>query len=384
MKVAQQSCRARGAPPANGGLALQGPASLGNAPVMLPPPTAATGKVPAARRGSGPAAVQGHQALAPRPALCYTVGMSAREGVTFNIQRFSTEDGPGIRTTVFFKGCPLHCAWCHNPEGLSSRPELMWYDVRCIGARDCLRVCPHEALELTPQGMHISRQRCDACGACAEACPAAALEIIGRAWTAEAIVAELRKDRIFYETSGGGVTFSGGEPMVQAEFLGELCGLCKEKALHVALDTCGAANWARYKAVLPCVELVLYDLKILDAEQHRAATGVDNARILDNARRISATGMPMWIRTPVIPGYTSSGENIVALGSFIAAELPTVERWDLLAYTNLGQPKYRRLGRHYALEGVPLLAQAEMEALHALASAHVPAARWSGATRTEE
>ena len=309
--------------------------------------------------------------------------MSDGKGVTFNIQRFSTEDGPGIRTTVFFKGCPLRCAWCHNPEGLSPHPELMWYDVRCIAARDCLRVCPHDALELTSQGMRIDRQRCDACGACAEACPAAALEVIGRAWTAEAILAELRKDRVFYETSGGGVTFSGGEPMVQAGFVAELCRLCKDEAFHVALDTCGAADWARYEPVLPWVDLVLYDLKIMDAGQHRAATGVDNARILDNARRISAAGMPMWIRTPVIPGHTSNRENIAALGAFIAAELPTVERWDLLAYTNLGQSKYRRLDRPYALEGVPLLSKAEMEALHAVAVAQVPVARWSGATRTD-
>jgi pyruvate formate lyase activating enzyme len=305
----------------------------------------------------------------------------ALTGITFNVQRFSTEDGPGIRTTVFFKGCPLRCTWCHNPEGLSPRPELMWFDVRCIGVRDCLRACPVDALELTSQGMRIDRELCDACGACTEACPAGALEVIGRTWTPEALLAEVQKDAVFFETSGGGVTFSGGEPMAQADFVLELGRLCREVGLHVALDTCGVAPWARYEQVLPVVSLVLYDLKIFDGDRHRAATGMDNARILDNARRIAAAGMPIWIRTPIIPGHTADAANIAALGVFIAAELPTVQRWDLLAYTNLGGPKYRRLDRPYALESAPLLTRAEMEELHAVAVARVPVAVWSGATR---
>lgn len=304
-------------------------------------------------------------------------------GTTFNIQRFSTEDGPGIRTTVFFKGCPLRCAWCHNPEGLSPEPELMWYDVRCIGARECLRVCPVEALELTPFGMRIDRRRCTLCGACVSACPAGALELIGRQWTVDALFAEIAKDAVFYETSGGGVTFSGGEPMLQAEFVAALAERCRQAGIPVALDTSGAVPWERYERVLPHVDLVLYDLKLWDPARHRAGTGLDNARILDNARRMAGWGIPMWIRTPIIPGYTADVENIAGLADFIARELPNVQRWDLLAYTNLGQPKYHRLDRPYALEGVPLLSREEMEALHAVAVQRVPTAVWSGATRVE-
>ena len=305
----------------------------------------------------------------------------AQTGVTFNIQRFSTEDGPGIRTTVFLKGCPLRCSWCHNPEGLSPNPELIWYDVRCIGARTCLAACPSRALELTVQGMRIDRRACTACGACADACPAGALEVIGRTWTPEALLAEVQRDAVFYETSGGGVTLSGGEPLLQPDFVLRFCRLCHDAGLHVALDTCGTIAWRHYDAVLPFVDLILYDLKVWDGDRHQAATGVGNAAILENARRLAAAGVPIWVRTPIIPDYTADEANIAALATFIAAELPTVRRWDLLAYTNLGQPKYHRLDRAYALEGAPLLTRAEMEALHAMAVQRVPSARWSGATR---
>jgi pyruvate formate lyase activating enzyme len=258
----------------------------------------------------------------------------------------------------------------------------MWYETRCIGVRDCLGACSLEALDLTPQGMRIDRERCDACGACTQACPTGALEVIGRAWTPEALLVEIQKDAVFYETSGGGVTLSGGEPLVQADFVVRLARLVHDAGFHLALDTCGAATWDRYAALLPFVDLVLYDIKLFDAVHHRASTGVDNAMILNNARRFAGSGAAMWIRTPVIPGYTADAANIAAIGDFIADELPTVERWDLLAYSNLGQPKYRRLDRPYALEGAPMLSQDEMEALYAIAAQHVPVAAWSGATRT--
>jgi pyruvate formate lyase activating enzyme len=301
--------------------------------------------------------------------------------ILFNVQQFSTEDGPGIRTTAFFKGCPLHCDWCHNPEGMRSTPELMWFDTRCIAARECLRVCTVNALELTLSGMQINRSRCTVCGDCSRACPAAALEVIGRSWTAIELHEVLMKDTVFYDTSGGGVTFSGGEPILQADFLGELLPLCKESGLHTALDTCGALPWQQYAKVLPYIDLVLFDLKIMETERHQRSAGQANHQILENACRIAQLGIPMWVRTPIIPGYTNDPANISAIGRFIQDKLPNVQRWDLLAYTNLGRPKYHRLDRAYLLEDAALLYQHEMEALYNNARQLVPSARWSGATR---
>ena len=307
------------------------------------------------------------------------------KATVFNIQRFSTEDGPGIRTTVFFKGCPLSCVWCHNPEGISPRPQLLWYANRCIGVRDCLKACPENALDLTPKGMTIDRERCTACGLCEEACPAAALEVIGKPWSVEDLVQEVKKDEPFFRNSGGGITLGGGEPMFQAEFVTAFLRRCREDGLSTAMDTCGLAPWARYEEILPYVDLLLLDLKQMDPETHLKATGVKLEPILETARRLGEiSGLTLWIRTPIIPGFTDAEENVRAAARFIARHMPNVRRYDLLGFNNLCIGQYDRLGMTFVLRDAQLMRRERMEALKAAAEeAGAPNVHWSGAVRQE-
>jgi pyruvate formate lyase activating enzyme len=310
-------------------------------------------------------------------------GDPQQTGVVFNIQRFSIEDGPGIRTTVFMKGCPMRCVWCHNPEGIAFERQLMWFDVRCIGARDCLEACPNGALELGRSGMTIDRERCDACGRCADACPARALELVGKDYTPHEAFQEVYRDEAFYRNSGGGVTVSGGEPSMQPRFVAELLRLSKEAGLHTALDTCGFASGTVLEKLLESADMVLLDLKHMDPAKHLELTGVELEPVLENARMVSSSGRPVWVRTPVVPGCTDSAENIASIGRFIAEELPSVERWDLLAFNNTCGSKYSRLDMTWELEGVPLLSAEAMEALAEKArAAGVPEVCWSGTTRS--
>jgi pyruvate formate lyase activating enzyme len=307
------------------------------------------------------------------------------QAMIFNIQRFSTEDGPGIRTTVFFKGCPLSCAWCHNPEGLSSRPQLIWYALRCIAARDCLKACPEDALTLTPQGMKIDRVRCTACGRCEEACPASALEVVGKTWDLEPLVDEVMKDQVFFRNSGGGVTLGGGEPALQAGFVAAFVKRLREKGVHTALDTSGYVSWRQYAEILPHVDLILLDLKHMDPTHHLAITGVKLEPILANAKRFGREKIRMWIRTPVIPNFTDSEENIAAIARFIARYLHSAERYDLLAFNNLCTAQYDRLEMPFPLKDAPLIKQETMERLKEIAErCGVPNAHWSGATRVKD
>jgi pyruvate formate lyase activating enzyme len=304
-------------------------------------------------------------------------------GLVFNIQQFSTEDGPGIRTTVFMKACTLRCSWCHNPEALRGCAELVWHDLRCMGDHACLAACPRAALALVPDSLRIDRATCEACGACVDVCPTGALEVIGTLYEPADLLAEVQKDQVFFDESGGGVTVSGGEPLAQPAFVEAFLALAKGAGLHVALDTCASVPWERFESVIPFVDLVLLDLKIWDPERHRAATGADNARIFDNARKLAALGVPLWIRTPIIPGLTDDDDNVSAIGAFIQSSLATVQRWDLLAFSNLGIPKYRRLGMPCALDGTALLTAERMEQIHALAAPYAAHVQWSGATRQE-
>ncbi|MBN2498956.1 MAG: glycyl-radical enzyme activating protein [Deltaproteobacteria bacterium] len=314
-------------------------------------------------------------------------GAAEPEALVLNVQRMSTEDGPGIRSTVFVKGCTLACRWCHNPESISHEPELVWQEWRCVGCGSCEGVCEHGALEHAPSGILIDRSKCQACGACARACPAGALELLGTPRRADALVAELAHDRPFFECSGGGVTLSGGEPALRPAFAEAFCLQCREAGLHVAVDTCGAGPAEAVERSCRHADLVLYDLKEIDPERHRAFTGRGNAGVLENARRLAERARPgaIWIRTPLIPGATARPDNLEGLGAFIAGELgEAVGRWELLAFNKLCAEQYRRLGREWAFADATLLESGEIEGLRrAAARGGVAAERifCTGATR---
>jgi len=304
-------------------------------------------------------------------------------GTIFNVQRFSIEDGPGIRTTVFMKGCPLRCVWCHNPEGLEKKKQLMWFDVRCIGARDCLEACPVGALELTPNGMIIDRELCDGCGRCQEACPAAAIEVVGRDVTVREVFDEVVRDEAFYRNSGGGLTVSGGEPTMQPRFVTELFSLARTAGIPTALDTCGYCSHEVLEKLLCLADMAMLDLKLMDEAKHIELTGVELAPVLESGRVITRASKPLWVRTPIIPGCTDSEENIGEIADFISRELGTVERWDLLSFNNTCGSKYSRLGMRWELEDAPLIEKSKMESLATVARQSGCKVEWAGVTRSD-
>jgi len=300
-------------------------------------------------------------------------------GRIFNIQRFSLHDGPGIRTTVFLKGCTLRCRWCHNPESLSAEKELVFVAEKCIGCGACFEACPTGALSLVEGQRRYDAVKCRLCGKCAEACFAGALELEGRDVTVEEVVEEVLRDRIFYETSGGGVTLSGGEPLMQADFAAEVLARCRAEALHTAVDTAANVPWDAFERTLPHTSLVLLDLKLLDEERHRVATGAGNALILENARRLGAGEVPVVVRVPVIPGQTDDAQNLAAIAEFVG-EMERVEEVELLPYHRFAEAKYRRLRLGYALEGTePPSAERLAELAGHFASRGIPV-RYRGQT----
>lgn len=318
--------------------------------------------------------------------------MSPLTGRILHLQRLSTEDGPGIRTTVFFKGCPLRCAWCHNPESLSREPQIQWFAIRCLGCETCLTACPEGCLSRAEVGLVIDRERCNGCGKCAEACPAGAIELLGRTVTLDELLAELRKDRAYYDASGGGVTLSGGEPTLQVDFTEALLRGLKAEGIATALDTCGLCSADTLDRLLPFSDLVLYDLKLYAAELHRQFTGSPNQRILDNLLHLQAmqSRLPfrLWIRTPLIPGATATAENLTALGGFLSDHLDGgVERWELCAFNNLCRDQYTRLGMEWTYAQAPLLTAAELadfEHIAKTACKYPEIVLATGATRLDE
>jgi pyruvate formate lyase activating enzyme len=269
-------------------------------------------------------------------------------GIVFDIKKFSIHDGPGIRTTVFFKGCPLRCWWCHNPEGLTPEPELMIQASRCIKCGACLVICTHGAISWNGNEAITDAEKCVRCGACVAACYAEARQIVGREMTVPEVMAEIERDVPFYDESGGGVTFSGGEPLLQRDFLLELLRACKARGIHTAVDTCGSAPWEVLDSVREFVDLFLYDLKLIDDTLHRKFTGVSNALILSNLQALSQHGHGIIVRLPLIPGINDDEENLHQIGSFAAA-LPHLTRIDVLPYHGLGDEKYSRLEKRYSL-----------------------------------
>lgn len=317
--------------------------------------------------------------------------VEVKPGRILHLQRLSTEDGPGIRTTVFFKGCPLACQWCHNPESIATHPQVQWLENRCIACLTCLDFCPQGGLQMTDDGLHIDWDRCQGCGSCAEACPANALELLGTTITVDELVKEVVKDRTYFETSSGGVTASGGEPTMQSEFVAAFFGRLQELGIPTALDTCGLASRYSLDRILPAVDLVLFDLKEIDPERHRAFTGQDNQQVFDRLLYVrdfiekEAPQIRLWVRTPLIPGATATPENLQGIGAFLAENLNgMVERWDLCAFNNLCRDKYRRLGMEWRFD-VPLLSVEELEELAAAArqsGVDPDIVVTSGATRT--
>jgi len=296
--------------------------------------------------------------------------MAAPTGTYLHLQRLSTEDGPGIRTTVFLKGCLLRCQWCHNPESLLPTPQIQRVETHCIQCGTCIQACPLGCLQLGGDFVEIDRARCDACGLCVAACPTGALELLGTRIQVNGLYRELLKDRSYFQASGGGVTLSGGEPALQADFCAALMARLQAEGIHTALDTCGMTSERNLLKLLPHTDLVLYDLKEINPARHQAFTGQSNEAILRNllairdAIREQGLSTRLWVRTPLIPGATATRENLSGIGAYLGRELDgMVERWELCAFNNLCRDKYARLGMDWLYAGTPLLSMEELEEL---------------------
>ena len=263
-------------------------------------------------------------------------------GEIFDIKKFAIHDGPGIRTTVFFKGCPLSCWWCHNPESLSTAPQRLYRRERCIGCQECLAACSNGAIREFEGQLQWTADECRYCRSCASACPAEAVEFIGHTMTVDEVVVEIAKDTPFYDQSGGGVTISGGEPLMQPSFLIQLLDACGEQGLHRTVDTSGHADTQTLLETASRVDLFLYDLKHMDPEKHYRYTGVSNDMILTNLKQLSRQGARIIIRLPLIPGINADEENIELTGSFLASLCGDIGI-NILPYHCAAEAKYRNL-----------------------------------------
>ena len=287
----------------------------------------------------------------------------SRAGIVFDIKRFSVHDGPGIRTTVFLKGCPLRCLWCSNPESQAYAPQIIWWPALCLDCGACLDACSQEAIIRASSGSRrVVPERCSLCGACLQACHTGALEQIGRFMSVEEVIATVEEDDPFFRESDGGATLSGGEPAAQPEFGRRILQALRERGIRTAIDTCGYAPWEAWSQLLPHTDVVLYDLKEIDDQKHCLYTGVSNEIILRNFRRMVQMGKRIIVRRPVIPGYNDDMESTEALARFLASH-DGGHVIHLLPYHRYGASKYSALDKSYALGSVPSMAREDVEVL---------------------
>ncbi|RLC60937.1 MAG: glycyl-radical enzyme activating protein [Chloroflexi bacterium] len=286
------------------------------------------------------------------------------EAPVFDIQRFSVHDGPGIRTLVFLKGCGLRCPWCSNPESQLSQPQLMLYPEKCIGCHKCLEVCEFGAIFVEGEQLHYNRQLCRACGKCAEVCPAEARKLVGKYVDVDYVIKEIEKDALFYRNSGGGVTFGGGEPALFPEFVKAISTECRKRGINVAIETCGYAPWRNLKTIAASVDLIMFDLKHMDAHTHRKLCGHSNKLILDNLEKLCTLGgNEIIVRMPIIPGLNDEEENIHNTAEFVLSLGGAISRIELLPYHKFGIKKYERLGMLYQIEDVEVPSDEHMIAI---------------------
>lgn len=268
-------------------------------------------------------------------------------GTIFDIKKYAINDGPGIRTTVFFQGCPLSCWWCHNPESQARTPTLMYRPNRCVLCGECAAVCPQNGIRVNGSAL-TDRSKCDVCGTCAKICYHGAREVSGRKVTVEKVLVEIERETPFHDQSGGGVTFSGGEPLMQQRFLLALLRACRERDIHTVLDTCGYTTWETLDSIRGYVDLFLYDLKLMNDERHVQYTGVSNQPILENLKQLTGHRHPVYVRIPLIPGVNDDEENLRQSAKFLAL-LPSVTGVELMGYHDIAAAKYEALGMAYRL-----------------------------------
>jgi pyruvate formate lyase activating enzyme len=277
---------------------------------------------------------------------------NGESAVIFDIERYATKDGPGIRTVIFFKGCNLRGIWCQNPESQSAKPQIMYYMNLCKGCGRCIALCPTHAIRSDETfGLLIDPILCMACGTCAENCYFDARKLMGKTMTVSELMTEIRKDKPYYESSGGGITFSGGEPLLYPDFVTEVSKQCREEGIHTAIETAGHVAWEIFERLMPYLDLIFFDIKHIDPDLHKAYTGVTNELILENLKKLSDVFAPIIIRVPVIPGYNNSVDVQQQIYEFVKT-LRNIQRVELLPYHRLGLSKYKGLGREYHLQDV--------------------------------